>query len=409
MNLRPWRLDFLVLVTIACAFVADLALRLVPLDRFTFRAWEAVRTPGEDAPFLANHRYHSDRTYGNLAAIGNLPALRQYRSVTFTTDALGYPNPPGLATGGRVQAILFGSSFAAGSELGDQATLSAQLSAITRRSVYNAAEEEANFAEIRTLARRLVRPGGLVIFEFPETREAPPITPLHDRNQADRCRVALAALHLPQACRLVLWVGRHARVSPLQILCQRALKAVQDGRWLPNPYARLVLVERLRNGEATLLLAEERTRFRQARSESQAARYFVWLAHKLERENFTLLVLLVPQKYTVYQPLLVPPEPGPDESVGYLDRLERRLQAAGVPVVNLTASLRAAAAAALERGADIYFPDDTHWDSAGVSLAAAEISRVWGGVPGFRHAAPSAKLPRPATLVPWGVSDRVKP
>ncbi len=381
MSLRRWQLGFLVPATITCAFVADLALRLVPLDRFTFRAWEAVRTPGEEAPFLPNHRYHSDRTYGNLAAIGNLPAMRQYRSVTFTTDALGYPNPAGLATRRRAPAILFGSSFAAGSELGDAATLSAQLTRTTGRVVYNAAEGDANFIEIRALARRLATPGGLVIFEYPETREAPPVTPLHEPNEADRCREALAAWHLPQACPLALWLSRRARVSPLQILCQRAPKVLQDDRWLPNPYARLVLEERLRNGGEMLFLAEERTRFRQARSESQAATYFAWLAHKLEREHFTLLVLLVPQKYTVYQPLLVPAEPGPEESVGYMDRLEQRLRAAGVPVVNLTAPFRAAAAAALDRGAYVYFSDDTHWDSAGVALAAAEIQRVWDGVP----------------------------
>ena len=91
---RVMRVGVLIPATLACAAVADLALRALPHDRFSFRAWEAVRTPGEDAPFLPNTRYHNDRTYGNLSAIGNIPAARRYRSVTLTTDALGYANPP---------------------------------------------------------------------------------------------------------------------------------------------------------------------------------------------------------------------------------------------------------------------------------------------------------------------------
>src|SRR2546426_7637318 len=97
---RVMRVGVLIPATLACAAVADLALRALPHDRFSFRAWEAVRTPGEDAPFLPNTRYHNDRTYGNLSAIGNIPAARRYRSVTLTTDALGYANPPGLGAPG---------------------------------------------------------------------------------------------------------------------------------------------------------------------------------------------------------------------------------------------------------------------------------------------------------------------
>src|SRR2546428_9831018 len=126
---RVMRVGVLIPATLACAAVADLALRALPHDRFSFRAWEAVRTPGEDGPFLPNTRYHNDRTYGNLSAIGNLPAARRYRAITLTTDALGYANPPGLATppggGGRAAPIVFGSPFAAGSGIGADSTLRA--------------------------------------------------------------------------------------------------------------------------------------------------------------------------------------------------------------------------------------------------------------------------------------------
>lgn len=215
------------------------------------------------------------------------------------------------------------------------------------------------------------------MFEYPETRDVPLITPVVAPRGSRRCREMLASLRLEQAYPMIGWLDRHARVSPLQVLSARALKAIQNDRWLPNPYARHVLRGRLRNGEEMLFLPDERIRFYRARSEDQAARYFSWLASKLGQENLELLVALVPQKFTVYRPLLLHPEPGPEESVRYLDRLEQRLRATGIPVVNLTATFRAAAAAALDRGSYIYWRDDTHWNARGIALAAAEIARVW--------------------------------
>src|SRR2546426_7608590 len=156
---RVMRVGVLIPATLACAAVADLALRALPHDRFSFRAWEAVRTPGEDAPFLPNTRYHNDRTYGNLSAIGNIPAARRYRSVTLTTDALGYANPPGLGApggqgrgGGRAAAVAVGSSFAAGSGVGADSNLAAQPRRLDRRAVFQGDAVEQNLAQQRGIA-----------------------------------------------------------------------------------------------------------------------------------------------------------------------------------------------------------------------------------------------------------------
>jgi hypothetical protein len=377
-------LGVLVPATIACACAADIVLRLLPHDVVSFRAWEAVRTPGEAAPFLPNHRYVSGRTYGNLAAVGNLPEFRQYRPLTFTTDELGYPNPPGLARRGGVAAIVFGSSFAAGAELGDGLTLAAQLAALSGRQVYNAGGGDPGPADIIPLARRLVVPGGRVIVEYPEGEELPPLTVLHVTHKTARCRELLAPHGLERVCPWLGWLGRHVRVSPLAVLCQRAVKRLQDGTWMPNPYARWVLRERLRNREAMLFLAGERSFFHTGAAADPAVRYFRWLGAKLAAAHFSLLVVLVPRKYTVYAPLLATPDPGPEASVRYLGDLESRLNAEGIAVVNLTPPFRAAAETSLARGSYIYFPDDTHWNAAGAGLAAREIGRVWPALPAAR-------------------------
>ncbi|HEX4628346.1 MAG TPA: hypothetical protein VH137_06095 [Gemmatimonadales bacterium] len=371
------RLGLLVPATLACAFATDVALRLAPQNWVTFRAWEAVLAPESDAPFLPNQHYQNPRTYGNLAAIANLPGSREYHPVRFTTDALGYANPPGLARRGGARAIVFGSSFAAGSEQGDGLTLAAQLATVSGHPVYNAGGGERGAADILPLARRLVVPGGLVIFEYPAGRELPPITPLPVRHATARCRTLLAPRGLEQACTWLAWLERHGRISPLAILCQRAVKWLEDGRGFPNPYAQNVLRAPLADGAEMLFLPSEREGFHTAAPRDPALNVFRWLRAKLRAEHFRLLVVLVPTKYAVYAPLLRTPDPGPDRAAPYLADLARQLAADGIAVVDLTPPYRAAAAHALAQGRYIYFLDDTHWNAAGVGIAAQEIGRRW--------------------------------
>ncbi len=109
-RLRPsWQPGFLVPVVLAAWLAADVGLRALPLDRVSYRVWEALRTFGAETPFRPNARYDRPRVYGNLAALGNQPDLREYHRVVFTTDSLGYHNRPELASRGRVSAMLLAS------------------------------------------------------------------------------------------------------------------------------------------------------------------------------------------------------------------------------------------------------------------------------------------------------------
>ncbi|MGH9262032.1 MAG: hypothetical protein ACRD08_19410, partial [Acidimicrobiales bacterium] len=331
---RLLRIGTLVPATIAATAAADLALRTLPPDRYSFRVWEAMRTSGEPSPFRPSHRYHRDDVYGNLAALSNIPGRREYRAQTFTTDALGYHNPPGLADQGAIAAVLFGTSQSAGAEVNDDETLAARLTALTGRSVYNAAAGDQSLWRIRQLGARLGLGEGWIIVEPPEEWELPPMVPGPPDPPEARCGAIVAALDLERACGRLARSVREWRVSPLRIFAQRALKVVQDDRLLPNPYEDLALQARLRNGDTTLFLPLERSRFHEPRSEARAARYLVWLARKLEQHRLHVLVLLVPKKFTVYAPLLDPPEPGTDQLAAFNERLERRLREEGIPVVN---------------------------------------------------------------------------
>src|SRR6185369_4072547 len=123
---------------LALLLLVEVALRFVPVKHVAYRGWEAARS-SVGGFFLPNQRYENDRSYGDLANLGNLPARREYRRDVFTTDERGFRNPPDLLSGARPAAVLVGDSFAAGAGNPDDDTLSAQLTRRVGAPVYNAA------------------------------------------------------------------------------------------------------------------------------------------------------------------------------------------------------------------------------------------------------------------------------
>jgi SGNH hydrolase-like domain, acetyltransferase AlgX len=381
MHLKPsWRLGFLLPGLLLLTLVADVALRLLPVDRLAFRPWEAVRRfrPADEA-FEPNRRLSMARSYGVLAAAGNLPALRQYRPETFTTDAHGYRNPPaaGAGAGGRApEALLVGSSMATGVGNSDADILSVQLAALTGRPVYNASLtfDLHSLERTRAVARRVGLRAGVVIFEYLEAYDLPQTR--HD-GVPEPCFRLLAAAGRRDLDPLCTTAYGLARVSPLRIFAERAYRTLQNDVVLPNIHARTVAQRRLRDGAPMLFPVGDVRRFSEAPDVAPAADYLAWLAAELARDDLDLLVVLLPTAYTVHRPLLAPPEPPAPAAPPYLARLEARLRAAGVPVVNLTGPLTTQAARALERGAYLYWRDDHHWNARGIAVAAGEIRRAW--------------------------------
>src|SRR5450631_51734 len=118
---RHWmRLPYLIPVLLLATFIADVGLRFVSPQRVAFRAWEpASLYTTKEGWFAPNFHYENDRAYGDLANLGNLPAFRQYRPETFTTDEFGYRNPPRAGGYDMPAAIVVGDSFTAGDGVSD--------------------------------------------------------------------------------------------------------------------------------------------------------------------------------------------------------------------------------------------------------------------------------------------------
>ena len=348
----------------------------------SYRVWEATRTFGEATPFRSTVRYDRPRVYGNLAALGNQPDLRDYHRIVFTTDSLGYHNPPETRPHAAPGAILFGSSFSAGTEVSDGEDLSAELTALTGRWVYNAAPGEPVPVTVEAIARRLGLERGVVIYEYFEGTGPPAIRATAPDPRELRCRRALGGWDTPATCGAFTWAADRLEVSPLQVFTSRLYRRAQNDVLLPNTSASRVIRTRLANGAEVLFLAQERAVLHAEREAGAGERYFTWLANRLALRGHRLLVVLAPQKYTVYAPLLARPDTGPHPSLAYMAELEGRLRARGIAVVNLAEPLRAAARAALARDSLIYWRDDTHWNAAGNDVAARAIAPVlqqlWG-------------------------------
>lgn len=89
------------------------------------------------------------------------------------------------------------------------------------------------------------------------------------------------------------------------------------------------------------------------------------------RRGIDLLLVLIPDKEQVYRELIPAHWNPPDKPLppSCLMELEAQLNAANVPVVNLLPIFRERALA----GELLYWPDDTHWNPAGIQLAAEQI------------------------------------
>jgi hypothetical protein len=387
MYLRPsLQLGFTLPLIVILVAVADVGLRFMPIGPLAFRGWEVASRFGEEGSLERNVRFRTDRSYGELAALGNLPDLRQYRPETFTTDALGYRNPPDLVSR-PVDAILVGSSFSVGLGVADDQMPSVQISEESGLAVYNASLlwQNVNIDRIRAVTAELDMDNGLVILEWLERNDVPP--PRH-APPPHRCYRVLGKAGLDGVCARARGL---LDVSPLKILAQRAVRALQDDAVLPNLFAASVVQARLRNGDPILFLAEDVEEFEQHRAEEAHARelggppradqaeadYIRWLRDVLREDGLDLLVALVPHKYSVYQPLLDGTGDPAGPPTPYLTYLEAEIRRVGVPVVNLSAPLRGAAAAALERGEYVYWRDDAHWNAEGIGIAAREIARAW--------------------------------
>jgi len=365
-------LRFIIVVIIFSTLVLDGTLRFIPPDWIASRAWDAALLyASAEGPFAPNFHFSSDRTYGDLIKMGNLPSsYRRLHREVFTTDAFGFRNSPAAAAT-TPEILVVGDSFAVGSGVSDQDTLSSQLSYLTGKAVYNGATGGSGWATTKALIDRLHLRKGWVVWELSESHYVPSFTLEQLASRANSSYRAPPETFRNQA----RWVHDFWSYSPLRILVQRALLSVEDDVWLPNPLHGAVLIERLKDGNPMLFLPSQVDKFYHHGHED--TQYFSHVNALIRDTGNKLVVVLVPSKYLVYQPLLSHPGPSPDLK-SHWDQFQEDLQRAGIATVNLTSDLRMQAVKDLPSGKYDYFVDDTHWNQSGIHVGAVAISKYLG-------------------------------
>ncbi len=388
---RFWQLGTLLPALMVLVLVADLAGRFLPLDLVAFRVWEpALRTTlSAPGPFEPGKVVRMRRAYGDLASMGNLRGLRQYHDEEFHVDRLGFRNGYDIDRE-RYLGIVTGDSFIVGHAEPEAETFSGQLTQLAGARFYN-----AGFSlppgppppdPLASLAQTLKLRPGLAIYELlerqariaPPTRVDAPVVaypPGRAVNAANAANAPNAAgafetRLLPTVHRLSPWVE-----SPLHIETVRFLRWFQDDVFEPNGQRDAVVRRPLPGGDEMLFIPWDLGPVGDPEPLVTGwSDYLTWYAEKVRQHDLQLVVLLVPNKYTVYGPLTTggPREP---EGARLLAGLADRLRASGLPVVDVTPLFTAQAASGLPRHKYLYWRDDTHWNAAGIRLAAEAVWR----------------------------------
>jgi hypothetical protein len=363
------------------------------LHWLAFRTWEAVTAvehPASIGPFDPGSMIVKEHAYGDLASIGNLKDMREYRWEEFTVDQFGFRNSHTEQQSNPVGFVV-GDSFTAGAAVLDSETLPVQLSKDANGYFYNAGGGGNSFASAQAVSSAFRFTSGTLVYQLLErsARAAPPpmpqITtdykpePVHPRSIKERIKLALPASQISVLKAAKALVTRAVALffsdhSPEIILSRKLVKGAEDDIWLPNPYSKDVVRRRLQNGEEILFYADDLEPMGDIDQLSSAwLSYLIAFSARMAEHNMKMVVLLVPNKYTVYGPLTDAPQRD-FAGAKLLDRMEKELRSSGIPAVNLTPLFQTSAAQGLPVLEYLYWRDDTHWNNYGIKLAADALS-----------------------------------
>jgi hypothetical protein len=322
-------------------------------------------------PFRAGVKIEKPAVCGDLATMANRSDLCAYRPETFETDEWGFRNSKAVwetaVSGAGASVVVFGDSFAFGQGVTQEEKPSAQLARVTGRTVYDAAGK-FELAHLRWVVDHLPnKPRWVVYFHLErhfhraaEAREWDEV--IDENNPINKTRI---------------FFDSFKAYNPLKIISARFEKKYFTPGLFPNRYDEGIPHGVLSDGREFLFLKSSVERYGDRRSgqESEEAGYFSQLSASLKERGVKLAVVLIPEKYTVYAPLLAKRPAGIDEK-HYFEYLQLELEKRGVTALNLVPSLTETAKEGLPSGTYYYWPDDTHWNARGIEHSARAISRI---------------------------------
>jgi hypothetical protein len=348
--------------------VIDMGLHFAPTAWYTYRVHEFAAATGVHniGPFPVNYSYTNSQTYGDLASMGNCRNCRQYRTSKIHSDELGFVNEKQASP---YDAILVGDSFGIGAEQPQDSTLSARISQGSNLSIYNACWPGHTIGRklILKLVDEVGKTNGIIFFELMDRSLEYPTILDDEAPEGFLNRLQREEPHFKWLSAL----AQDIQESPLANLSTELLGSIYDGRFLPNPYEDRIVRKSLPDGKQILFYPDD-TQDSSPEAPKFWAKYLFSLNGDLRQRNWALVVILVPSKYTVYQPLIQ--NARPTNKSRLLEELQLALT--DILVVNTVPAMQKEAADALAQGKLLYWSDDTHWNANGVRVAAIEVRKL---------------------------------
>jgi hypothetical protein len=374
---EKWRLLGKVAPSIVIAWVViDLLSRLLNPALFHLDPWLVVsRFPARYAPFSRDQSFYLPEYVGGNAREANLPPTEAAGPITFSTDHLGFRKNPYLGDGQVPQVVfLKGDSFTYGVGLSDDQTLPSVLTGRYEIPSYNAArfhDDPDGMPELDWLLAHLPGRPSTVVYTYLEhiAFRSPQATPGLNGLLLRHSPTLDGDLRYLKLLNTFFW-----QLSPSHVVTTRLFRRLDNDKVFPN--VNTIRALPLPNGEKMLFRDYEYDLADQDRGPAavaQAMTGFQWLKSELDKRNIRLIVLLVPNRYTVYSPVLT----GKDGTwTHYLDNLDVQLHQAGIETVNGLDVYRSAAQQEVESGQLSFFREDPHWNARGIERIAKPLAEA---------------------------------
>lgn len=350
-----------VLIAVLVLQAAVIVLYLARPELFYYRAWEYLRA--WSSATTTKDSYWEGTEYSDLGH-QYFFYYQEARDTVASTDADGFRSVPTHL--GPPRIFIQGRSNVFGSGVSDEQTFAWQLAELGGLATFNGAHGEL----LSTLSRPGLENVELVIDIY------------HERHLAKR-----------NLARQVYGL-RGESLQPYQPLAgqdqppHRAMLRgiLRPSWWLPDILARQW--RRLKKDFKEYRVHGHRPYLTLANTTDGSPLQDVIVLMERRRQvieglGYAYLAMIIPARQTVYAPPLAKAE-----AMERGTRIAARLEAGDFPLVNLFPAFRS------ERGRDLYFRYDTHWNPAGQRLAAEltleEIRRRW---PALLEATPEALSP----------------
>lgn len=315
----------------------------LPLDIFTFRAWESLTVkklsflfPG---PFYPNIKLIKTENAGDLKSAIVPPHSKK---VVWETDEYGFRTTN--MSRNNPEIVIIGDSFIAGSGLSQNENLAEVLKNMTGKIIYSYAPAGIN--DFAADDRFLKHPPKIVIFASVERF----IPSLPEINETPVRKIPLLS---PIALNFFVLADRALGSNLVSFLRAKT----NAGKIAGIPAT---------NGKMLFLQDGIVNRAASTKTMNKISRLIIDYKKYFARRNIRFIFMPIPDKENIYADLL----PHPVKST-FLTNLSQELSRQKIEIIDLESVFREARK---QKSCLLYFADDTHWSACGVKIAASFLS-----------------------------------